>query len=482
MNKVCDAADWFRPELDRTVREALEELPRCHRKQWEFAVLYRALELHGMLGPEREGISFGSGTERLLYSVARRVKHLWATDLYGDVTTWDTARTADAAAFVRGAAPFAIPDGTLSARRMDMREIAFPDASFDFAWSSCAIEHIGGTGDFLRHLREVHRVLKPGGIYALTTELTFLDAPVAQPGNHFFSRRELELLARQSGFEVSGGVVDARLTEHELNTPLPVEVASGLNDGEGRFGERLFGSLAHLHLANANVPFTSCVLTLRRAEGGASLNEPWRWEGFEGSARFVEAGLSRMRRLVEESSLPLHPFAALPERRSPHFAGHEAFFSREGRAAERDAVHTAYVWLGAKPRTVRVHLASRGGAGGTFTVRVQRLDVRHPPGRVETLWEGDVQLQGGQRTLELPINPRDDARYAIVARPKGSGRAPLLEEVTVTALPAGSQPRNELGEVSWPFDLRATLRDPIELPLTAARNLVRRLRAPLRGG
>ena len=41
-----------------------------------------------------------------------------------------------------------------------MRALEFEDASFDFCYSSCAMEHIGKYDDFLEHLREVRRVLE----------------------------------------------------------------------------------------------------------------------------------------------------------------------------------------------------------------------------------------------------------------------------------------------------------------------------------
>ena len=41
---------------------------------------------------------------------------------------------------------------------MDMRQIEFDDESFDFAYSSSAVEHIGGWDEFRQHLTDVRRV------------------------------------------------------------------------------------------------------------------------------------------------------------------------------------------------------------------------------------------------------------------------------------------------------------------------------------
>lgn len=49
---------------------------------------------------------------------------------------------------------------------MDAREMAFPDGSFDFVYSFHALEHIPQPK---RALREMSRVLKPGGLYVIGT-------------------------------------------------------------------------------------------------------------------------------------------------------------------------------------------------------------------------------------------------------------------------------------------------------------------------
>jgi 2-polyprenyl-3-methyl-5-hydroxy-6-metoxy-1,4-benzoquinol methylase len=45
-------------------------------------------------------------------------------------------------------------------RQMDAETLAFPDGTFDFVWSWGVIHHSAHTG---RVIREIHRVLKPGG-------------------------------------------------------------------------------------------------------------------------------------------------------------------------------------------------------------------------------------------------------------------------------------------------------------------------------
>src|SRR5579863_8491649 len=116
MMKVCDAADWFTPDMISTISSELRETPRFHRKQWEFAMKFNLLRQAGALNEDASGISFGTGQELLIYALANHVKHVWATDIYTDDTIWPDARTADFNEFVRGNPPIPTRVDRLSAK------------------------------------------------------------------------------------------------------------------------------------------------------------------------------------------------------------------------------------------------------------------------------------------------------------------------------------------------------------------------------
>jgi SAM-dependent methyltransferase len=98
---------------------------------------------------------------------------------------------------------------------MDITDIGFPDASFDVILCSHVLEHVA---DDRRAMRELHRVLKPGGWAILqvpldeSREMTFEDPTVTDPGERerLFGQwdhvrvygRDYPVRLREAGFRV----------------------------------------------------------------------------------------------------------------------------------------------------------------------------------------------------------------------------------------------------------------------------------------
>ena len=351
--KVCDAADWFVPEFSSIISSELHEVPRFHRKQWEFAIIFDRLQKAGVLREDATGISFGAARELLLYALANHVKHLWATDLYSESAAWEDARTDNLDQFVRGAPPFPARIDRLSAKRMDMRQIEFPDESFDFAYSSSAVEHIGGWDDFKSHLAEVRRVLKPGGVYVLTTEMAFGTA-LHQPGNMTFDAEGLEWWLRESGMDYRP-VIDCRVARHFINTPLPPTLIASLTPDGGNGRPDLFGTLVHTQMLIGCHPYGSVVLEMRKVP---TERPRVSFLGLEESTAFLTQAQKGWESFIEATNL------------SPTPAPYVRTENRHRRWA------TAYMWLGSKPRTVVAHVQTNGP--GTVTVGVNKAHTDQP--------------------------------------------------------------------------------------------------------
>lgn len=421
LSKVCDGADWFDPELRAVIEGDLQELARFHRKQWEFAMILLALRRRGALRPDAVGLSMGAGKERLLYAVARSVRRVVATDLYDTQTHWDNARTDDPDRYIKEDKPFPVEDARLQGLRMDMRALDFDDEAFDFCYSSCAIEHIGGRQDFLKHLSEAHRVLKPGGVYALTTELHYGPETIEHPHNYYFSPGYLRDLIGDSAF-APDPEIDARIAHHRVNYPLPSNLASLCIDGPGRLADRLLGEAAHVQLLLGRHPFTSVSVVLKK-DDAARRSGPICFSGLEQSREFLGQGIAAHREWIEQSHLGLNPFS---------FGGKADFSAaREGETV----FHTDYGWFGSAPRTFRVALAvAERAEGSTLDLMVHRATTLHAT-EVACIETRTVPLEVGDVEVDLTVETDDRGRYAVLGRlTAGSCR---FDRVAVEARPPG---------------------------------------------
>lgn len=412
LTKVCDAADWFDPEILRIVREELREPPRFHRKQWEYALVFHALGRLGLLQPGCDGLVLGGGRERLLYAVAPRVRHLMVTDLYAPDTTWKEARTEDPERYVREGAPFQADLRGLQVRRMDMREIALPDGAFDFAYSCCAIEHIGLEGDFARHLREVHRVLRPGGAYVFTTEFHYGAETMADPENYVFGVDALRALLAESPLAPEAACWSG-IAAHAANRPLPEDV--GQLFAAGALGG-LLRELPHVQLLRGGRPHSSAAIVLRK-EGTAAARASIEFPGLPDAQRFLDEAVEDYRRWLEASTLPLDPLG----------------YSDGATPSAPSLFHTRYAWLGGGRRRFTMNLQPAAG-NGRVELRVHRQRT-FGGGRVEAAASARVDLSGAPVEAHVTVDVDADSSYAFLGEfvTGGCGVRELLARVGPTA-------------------------------------------------
>jgi len=178
LNELASADKWYLPEwasIQREIREPLYYPPDfIHRKTWEWVQCAFGLRKLEVLNEKSRGLGVGAGHEPLVYLFANEAKEVVATDLYHMDSIWakEGAHEGDREMLTNPNkyAPFPYRRDRLTVLDMDGCNLRFPDNSFDFVWSSCAIEHFGGHEKAARSMREMERVLRSGGILALTTE------------------------------------------------------------------------------------------------------------------------------------------------------------------------------------------------------------------------------------------------------------------------------------------------------------------------
>jgi SAM-dependent methyltransferase len=174
LNRLCYVEDWQNPEIRETLVELQKLNPQgfIHRKDWEWAIGLIAMKRFGKIHESSAAIGVGSGTEPIPFYLANRISHVYATDLYEDNESWKNAAPSEFLKDPKKYAPFPYREEALTVLRMDGSKLDFPDDSFDIAFSFSSIEHFGGKNHSgsLKSMREIERVLKPGGIAVIATE------------------------------------------------------------------------------------------------------------------------------------------------------------------------------------------------------------------------------------------------------------------------------------------------------------------------
>ncbi len=198
VSQLCTASQFAEPAYARWCEE-IGEVPRSHRKQWEFVFILQTLARHGMLSPGRSGIGFGVGEEPLPALMARHGVAVIATDLAPEAAAgkgW--VETAQHAASrdqlnARGICPPDDFDRLVRFRPADMTDLPTDLEPADFCWSACAFEHLGSIEAGLEFVIGSTRLLRPGGLAVHTTEFNCSsdDATLVDGPTVLFRRRDI---------------------------------------------------------------------------------------------------------------------------------------------------------------------------------------------------------------------------------------------------------------------------------------------------
>ncbi|MGD9124082.1 MAG: methyltransferase domain-containing protein [Desulfarculaceae bacterium] len=176
-------------------------LDEVHRKTYEFVQSVFGLRALGALNSKSRVLGVGAGHESLLYWLANRVKEVVATDLYKGSWSKKGSREGDDAVLFdpQKYAPFAYQEDRLRFLRMDGRKLDFEAESFDVVYSLSAIEHFGGHQGAAQAVQEMGRVLRPGGVAAVATELILNQQPHAE---YFLPEELCRYVVEPAGMEL----------------------------------------------------------------------------------------------------------------------------------------------------------------------------------------------------------------------------------------------------------------------------------------
>lgn len=154
----------------------IKEMPRLHRKQWEFVYICQVLYERGALRHGASAIGFGVGKEPLVSLFASFGLQILATDLdfhraveAGWVSTNQHSDNLENLN-KKQICPIDEFGKLVRFRNVDMNAIPLDIGKYDVCWSSCAFEHLGSIRKGLDFVLNSSKLLKPGGIAVHTTE------------------------------------------------------------------------------------------------------------------------------------------------------------------------------------------------------------------------------------------------------------------------------------------------------------------------
>lgn len=285
-NKACELEDFSDPEMIGILAEVCgykrsvlgPDFPAGaeHRKDWEVAMAVRSLRAFGALERGAEVLGVAAGAEDTIFHLTHHVGRVFATDMYLNPGLWQPL--APLATLMEPAeyAPGGVEVDRLVVQHMDGRKLRYLDNAFDGVFSSGSIEHFGTFADIAAAAYEMGRVLKPGGVLALSTELC-ISGPAGGKGwsddtillsvddirQHIIEASGLELVD-----ELDTGVSDwSMATMQNLGDALTAH----MSQTGGRFGRPepvawKAWRFPHVVLEQAGYVFGSIHLTLRKTD------------------------------------------------------------------------------------------------------------------------------------------------------------------------------------------------------------------------
>lgn len=250
VNKLCDETDWYGEEWLGLLDDFGE--PQCrtqkHRKAWEWAQGVYALQHLNLIHEDAIGIGVGAGVESILFYLANQIKMVYATDIYGEGEFADETAYADMLTDPTRYAKIPYREDHLTVMHMNALQLDFPDNYFDFAFSFSSIEHFGGRAAAAQAVREMGRVIKPGGAVILTTEVVLN----GQTHEEFFLPDEIqEYLINATGL----------LPIEDIDYTISAQSLTNVVDFDG---PNVLSQLPHIVLKLGVVYWTSLCLVLQK--------------------------------------------------------------------------------------------------------------------------------------------------------------------------------------------------------------------------
>lgn len=179
INKVANVNDFSSQEfkdlfskydLGNISSFPMAEVSVMNRKTWEIGMALISLERTGAINPSSEILGIGAAKEQTISILSNLVKRVFATDIYLAPGTWHEWYENDILLDARKYMDSSYNHKRVVWQHVDGRDLPYEDNSFDAIFSCSSLEHFGDESDIRKAIEEACRVLKPGGVAAISSE------------------------------------------------------------------------------------------------------------------------------------------------------------------------------------------------------------------------------------------------------------------------------------------------------------------------
>ncbi len=182
LSKVANIKDFDDPDFIAVCQEnnylgtkqfphAMDGVELKNRKTWEIAMAMLSFKKMGVLdNPNAEVLGIGAAKEETISMLSNRVKRVFATDIYLDGGSWQHWYEKELLVDARPYMGENYNHKKVVWQHVDGTDLPYEDNSFDAVFSCSSLEHFGDEKAIRKAIEEAHRVLKPGGVAAISTE------------------------------------------------------------------------------------------------------------------------------------------------------------------------------------------------------------------------------------------------------------------------------------------------------------------------
>jgi 2-polyprenyl-3-methyl-5-hydroxy-6-metoxy-1,4-benzoquinol methylase len=196
-SQLCTASQFSSDIYRRWCAALAIDANTLHRKNWELVYICRVAENFGLLKSGNRALGFGVGREPISSLLASKGLKVTATDAPDGKWEAGNQYATDLKAVWNSAlVPWDAFVQHVALRRVDMNHIPADLREYDFVWSSCSLEHIGGLRPGLDFIKNSMACLRPGGIGVHTTEFNL------SSNNRTFETTDLSLYRRRDIDEI----------------------------------------------------------------------------------------------------------------------------------------------------------------------------------------------------------------------------------------------------------------------------------------